>query len=125
MTTTITAKVTRDNGWWVAFFTLNGIEYGTQARRLDQLDTMIKDAINLVTDKPGSDVEVSLKLDMPEVSELVDDYKAKVRISREAESVASQASRHTVNVLRSLGLTVRDVASLMDISAQRVSQLHS
>ncbi len=47
--TSLDTTVTRDRNWWVAECTFHGKEYGTQARRLDQIEEMVKDAAALIT----------------------------------------------------------------------------
>ena len=58
--TLIEANAVRDDGWWVAEFSLEGKEFGTQARRLDQLESMIKDAASLMTGEPAEEFDVNI-----------------------------------------------------------------
>ncbi|SPT53735.1 Uncharacterised protein [Actinomyces bovis] len=51
------------------------------------------------------------------------EYKDRAKEAAAAEAKAASASRIAVAVLRQDGLPVRDVALLMGISPQRVSQL--
>lgn len=123
MTTRLTARSTRTGGWWaVEVPEVSGLV--TQARRLDQVTAAVLDAAALLTGRPESDFEVEVipVLDADDVSV--------VRIARErraeladAEQAAARASRAAVARLRSEGLTVRDVAVIMGMSPQRVSQL--
>ncbi|MDE1566192.1 MULTISPECIES: transcriptional regulator [Actinomycetaceae] len=71
--TTLDTTVTRDGNWWVAEFTLNGKEYGTQARRLDQIDEMVKDTAALITGDPLDSFAVNVSVDTPEFA--VNDIK--------------------------------------------------
>lgn len=61
--TQINATATRTSGWWVANFTVGGHEYGTQARRLDQLEHMVKDAAALMTDQPEDSFTVHIDIE--------------------------------------------------------------
>ncbi len=60
MTTLIQAQAVKDGEWWVASFTLNGQNYGTQARRIDQLQDMVADAASLVTGVEKVDFDVTV-----------------------------------------------------------------
>ena len=105
MTTQIHATAERGNGWWVVTFSVDGTEFGTQAKRLDQ----INDIDYEVTDARYVD--------------LVNEYKIRAHEALEAEHEAASASRRAVAAMREDGLPLRDVASMMGISPQRVSQL--
>jgi DNA-directed RNA polymerase specialized sigma24 family protein len=123
MTTTLTARCIRSDGWWaVDVPEVPGLF--TQARRLDQVPTVVLDAAALLTGRPESDFDVTV------APVLEDDDLAVVRDARErraalveAERAAAAASRAAVAQLRAEGLTVRDVAEIMGLSPQRVSQL--
>ena len=54
MTTQIHATAERGNGWWVVTFSVDGTEFGTQAKRLDQINDMVADAASLMTGRPES-----------------------------------------------------------------------
>jgi len=123
MTTTLTARCTRSDGWWaVDVPEVPGLF--TQARRLDQVPTVVLGAAALLTGRPEADFDVTV------APVLEDDDLAVVRDARErraalveAERAAAAASRAAVAQLRAEGLTVRDVAEIMGLSPQRVSQL--
>ncbi|MDD7464622.1 MAG: hypothetical protein PUK59_00010 [Actinomycetaceae bacterium] len=123
MTTRINATAIRDGSWWIAEFTLNGREYGTQAKRLDQLESMVKDAAALMSGEPEDSFSVSFVIDMPQYMDAVNAYKEAAMRAREADEAAAQASRAAVRMLRDTQLPMRDIGTLMGISAQRVSQL--
>lgn len=119
----ITAKAVQTDGWWVAFFTINGRKHGTQAKRLDKLEAMVKEAASLLTDKPESDFTVTITIDMPQYIEAVQEYKEASKEADAAIQKAAQSSRAAVDTLKRAGLSVRDISTLMEISPQRVSQL--
>lgn len=121
--TTIHASAQRDGKWRAVSFTVDGHEYGTQARRLDQVEAMVKDAAALMTDRIEDTFVVSVNVLVPDYLKVVNDYRAAARTAKEAAEAAQTASRAAVTQLRSAGLPVRDVATLMGISPQRVSQL--
>lgn len=121
--TDITAHAIRENGWWVADFTCDGKEYGTQAKRLDQLMDMVKDASALMTGRPEDTFDVHIVVDMAEYISEVEKYKEAAAQARDAEAKVAAASRSAVAKLKKANLGVRDIATLMGVSPQRVSQL--
>ncbi len=60
MTTLIQAQAVKDGKWWVASFNLDGRNYGTQARRIDQLQDMVADAASLMTGVEKVDFDVAV-----------------------------------------------------------------
>ncbi|WP_115728132.1 hypothetical protein [Actinomyces culturomici] len=123
MTTRINAKVERGQRWWIAFFDVDGHQCGTQAKRIDQLEPMILDAASLMAGRPVSDFTVDITVADAKYVGLVDEYKARARAAAEAEEAVARASREAVSTMRRDGLPMRDIATLMGISPQRVSQL--
>ncbi|MFY9262591.1 MAG: hypothetical protein GX483_01965 [Actinomycetaceae bacterium] len=119
----IEARAIRDNPWWVAEFAIEGREYGTQARRLDLLEGMIRDAAALMTGRAKDSFDIRLTVEDEYVKQLVSAYQESARIAREAEAVAAASSRRAVRELRARNMSMRDIGKLMGISVQRVSQL--
>ncbi|MHA7620224.1 type II toxin-antitoxin system HicB family antitoxin [Cellulosimicrobium cellulans] len=116
----VTAKATREGGWWaVEVPEVPGLF--TQAKRLDQVAEMVADAAEMLG---HLDVEVVV---VPQLegddAALVESASARRAALREAEAAAAAASREAVARLRGEGLPVRDVATIMGISPQRVSVL--
>lgn len=64
----IEASVTWDGRWWVADLTVDGREYGTQARSLATMRDMVADAALLMTDRPVSSFSVSLSVTICDAS---------------------------------------------------------
>ncbi|WP_172120991.1 hypothetical protein [Actinomyces faecalis] len=120
---TINATVTQDGRWWVADFTVDGHEYGTQARRLSDITAQVADAAALMTDRDPSDYTITITAADPRWAALIDDYQRAAADLARAQDAARDASRAAVTALRAQGVTGRDVAALMGISPQRVSQL--
>ena len=123
MTTQIHATAERGNGWWVVAFSVDGTEFGTQAKRLDQINDMVADAASLMTGRPESDFIIDYEVTDARYVDLVNEYKIRAHEALEAEHEAASASRRAVAAMREDGLPLRDVASMMGISPQRVSQL--
>ncbi len=117
----IIANVVRVGNWWaVDVPEVDGLV--TQVRRLGDVEAMVKDAAGLLTDRDESEFEVTVVVDSGRQSEV---ERARLLAARadEARLEAAAAARSVVTGLRSDGLSVREVASVMGISPQRVSQL--
>lgn len=116
----VTAKATRSGKWWaVEVPEIPGLF--TQTRRLDQIPEMVADA---ATTLGYPDVEVVVSAELPVADmEVVQAAKTRGRALREAEALAARANRDAVALLRGQDLPVRDVATLMGISPQRVSAI--
>jgi hypothetical protein len=96
----------------------------TQSRSLSDAEGMARDYVALALDVPEDSFEVRI---VPEVGGGVDQ---KVKQTREAITAAAQAqsrvaetSRALVGELKELGLTGKDVAVVLGVTPQRVSQL--
>lgn len=117
----LTARAQRSGKWWaVEVVEVPGLF--TQAHRLDQVADMVEEAATLFGHRGPFKIEV--------VPVLAEDLTRNIHAARaltiEAGQVQRQAaarSREVVERLRAEGLTVRDVASVLSISPQRVSQL--
>ena len=119
----LVAECERYDGWWVVDVpAVRGLH--TRARRLDQVEAMVKDAASLLLDHPEEDfsVVVAPRLPAAEQREIDEVKAARARLS-EAEAIMAKVSRAAVSDLRSQGMTVRDVAALMGVTPSRVSQL--
>lgn len=123
MTTIINATVERGTKYWIAQFTIDGIEYGTQARNYRDLEGMVKDAAALMTDRPLESFEVTLTLADKKLAHIVEEYQKTDQERRIALEAFSQSSRQAVSTLRRDGISTRDTAALLGITPGRVSQL--
>lgn len=119
----VTAKVVRSGGWWaIEVPEVPGVY--SQAKRLDQIPDVAADAVATMLDIEPEEVEVSIKPRLREaVRRDVDEAKRLSKAAREAEAAASAQMRRAVADAIDEGLTVRDTATLLEISPQRVSQL--
>jgi predicted RNase H-like HicB family nuclease len=116
---TYTAVCRRSGNWWaISIRELKGVH--TQARRLDQVADMARDAIALMLEVDPSGVEVTVE---PEVPAPVADALAARRAAREAEHAAEQATATAVKQLLDEGYTIRDAGRLLGLSPQRISQI--
>lgn len=121
-----TARAQREGKWWA--ISVNGLPGAlSQVRRLDQAEDMAREVIALVLDVSEDSFDVVVA---PELSEEHRDALAELDQAKEqyAESMAALAERQqkvTLLLVREAGLTVRDAATVLGVSFQRVSQLTS
>jgi predicted XRE-type DNA-binding protein len=122
-----TAKVRRSEGWWAVEVTGDDLPYPayTQARRLDQVEGMVRDLLalhfDIGKDETGN-VEIAPVLDSPlgeEVSRTRQAREDAERLRVDAVYLTRQTARH----LKAQGLPQRDISILLGISHQAVSQL--
>jgi len=121
----VTANVTRAGDWWaIEVPEVPGVY--TQAKRLDQVDEIVRDAVSLMTDIPPNDIAVHVEAFLPaELRAELDHAHALVHTYSKAQEEAGAIMRRLVVQLRDDGLSVRDVGEILDISPQRVSQLEA
>lgn len=114
----VTAHVTRSNGWWaISVPEIPGLF--TQAKRLDQVERMVLDAASLLN-KDVSHVEVVPVLD--EGAQIMLRELGKTRAKAEAlQKESSDMTKRAIRLFQAEGLTLRDIASLIGLSPQRVS----
>ncbi len=113
----------RDGKWW-------GLEVpeipGTfsQARRLDQVEETIRDAISLMLEvaKDSFDLEIDVQLPQDELAQLRA-FKTAQEKAVKAQAESSERARLLVAQLEADGLTMRDIGQVLGVSHQRVSQL--
>jgi predicted RNase H-like HicB family nuclease len=119
-----TARCHRSGAWWaIDVPELRGVY--SQARRLDQVEDMARDAIALFLDVPNDSFDVNLQPVLPEELKL-DLQEAKTARSRadDAGRKAQDAVRRVTRRLHDeLGLTVRDAGAILGVSHQRAQQL--
>jgi len=118
-----TVHCQRSGGWWAIMIPEVPGAF-TQARRLDQVESMASDVIALMLGVPEDSFGIHLApvLDdrAQKVLEQADKAKGAAQdAQREAVAAMSMAARTLVRE----GLTVRDAGRLLGVSFQRVSQL--
>jgi len=123
---TYRVAATREGDWWsLVADDVQGREVASQARRLDQADAAIREAIALVLDVDGDGFDVDIAPDLTHV-EVSDETLEALQLRRALAELSDQAHRRTpaaVAELRGAGLTVRDVAQLLGVTPSRVSQI--
>jgi len=122
----VTARATRSGAWWaVEVPAVRGAF--TQAKRLDQVPSMVAEVVALLRDVDVDDVEVTvLPILGGDADELVSDAREAARAAAEMQASASSKMRQAVRRLREdEHLTTREAAALLGVSHQRVAQLAS
>ena len=121
--------VTRDDGHWLA--DVPGLQGAhTYARNLPALDQAVREVIVLAADLPDAAMpELVLEYRYDTGDPELDATALEVRrLRRQADELAAAAAARTGEAAARLvarGLSVRDVAALLGISPQRVSQLRA
>lgn len=118
-----TVTATREGDWWeVDVSGLDGVF--TQARRLDQVEAMARDAIAVMLDVPDDSFDIDIEPVLPgrAADELAAALNARRR-SAEAQEEARVATEHAMGALRDVGLPVRDIGRLIGVSHQRAAKI--
>lgn len=118
----VTALAHRADGWWTV--TVPEVDGAiTQAKRLDQVPAMVADAVSLLEDVPVEDITVDVRPVLEEAEETAVTAALEAgRAAVEAQATASAAMRAAVRDLLPV-MPARDVARVLHVSHQRVSQL--
>jgi predicted RNase H-like HicB family nuclease len=119
----VTAKATRSAGWWaIEVPEIPGLY--TQVRRLDQVESMVKDAVTLMTGQALEVIDVAVEPVLPSgESAAVSTATAARAALRQAEAEAAAANRRAVSQLAKQGLTVRDIGTILGVSPQRAHHI--
>lgn len=117
--TRYTAVCRRSGDWWaISVPELKGVH--SQAKRLEQVEDMARDAIASFLDVAPGSFDIDVRAEVPDEVEVA---LAARLAAEEAEQRANQATIDAVHTLLGSGLTVRDAGRLLHISPQRVSQI--
>jgi len=113
---------TREGDWWAIVADLGEREVASQARRLDQVEPMIREAIGMVLDVDEHAFDVAVTPVLPDLSpEAHEAIEIRQRLA-ELQGRLGEIEPGAVSELREQ-LTVRDVAELFGITPSRVSQI--
>ena len=119
--TLYTATAVRDGRWWV--LTVDGLG-ATQSRTLKDAPQAVRGLVSSMLDVDAGSFEVAVE---PAIDRTVLDHVASARraVSEAArmQGDAATESRAAARELEGLGLTGTDIASILEVSPQRVSQL--
>jgi predicted RNase H-like HicB family nuclease len=118
-------RATRTGRWWAILVDeLPAVH--SQARRLDQIQSVAREAIALVLAVLEDSFDIQIQPDLAslvELKELIEETLRAREASDAARSRASAAMRHAVRELRDSGYTSRDPGALLGASNQRISQI--
>lgn len=119
---TFNATARREGKWWV--IEIPELGQTTQARNVAEIQEMATDLAAIIRNVDPSEVQVTVSIQAPELPE--DSWREareKTQRAQELAKEAAVASRVVVTSLRSSGYTMRDIAAILGLSHQRVSQL--
>jgi predicted RNase H-like HicB family nuclease len=117
-------RAIRSGSWWaIEFPDAPGVH--SQARRLDQVEEMARDALALFHGVNPDQIDLKVEADLPpEWVSLVNEVRRAQAAADQATAAASRLLREAASALQSAGLPVRDIGTIMDHrSPQRISQL--
>jgi len=116
------ATARREHPYWVVTVEDVGV---TQGRNLVEAEEMAADLVAVMTGEDAADITVQMHVDLSE--EVVARLAESRRLSAEAQRlqvVAAEAARDAVTELRDVvRLSGRDIAKVLGVSEQRVSQI--
>ena len=120
---TYTAVCEPGERWWaIRVPGVRGVY--SQARRLDRVEYMARDAIALMLEVPEDSFRVVVK---PDLGSELDAAVSRARKAREradrAQREAAEAATVAVTSLLALGLSMREAGQLLGLSHQRVAQI--
>lgn len=111
-----------DGAWSAAASDVDGAL--TAGGSLGEVERNIREAIGLVLDLPRrAEREMTVELEISVDGGRIDELVAAARRAREAAALAASATEEAVRELRAKGMSTRDVARLVGVTAGRVSQL--
>lgn len=116
-----TARCEREGKWWVV--TVLELESGrvTQARRLDQVDEVVRSLVRLMTGEEADAVHLEVILPEDLTGEVDRAREMRERAEREARESAALA-RSAARKLAESGMTARDIGKILGVSFQRAAQ---
>jgi len=118
-------EVHRDGRWWM----ISVPELGqiTQTRRISEIEDMARSLIAVSTDGPMSEVAVQVTtITLADGDDILGSAEEIQQLRRQAhslEATAADAARAYALKLTAAGIPVRDAATLLHVSPQRISQL--
>lgn len=108
-----------ERGWE---FDIDGVGV-TQSRTLTGAETMVRDYLSLDFGAPPESFDIEIHPDLGGLEDEAAVVRSDVRDIAERQRQAAVRSRDLARRLKSKGLTGRDVAAVLGVSPQRVSQL--
>lgn len=120
MSTTYTATaVPWAQGWELH---VDGIGV-TQVRVLAKAEQQVRDLVETMTGVDSAEAEVVLRYDLGGLEKEIADIQQRTRRAADIQATAAEDARRVVAQLRTEGISVSDIATILDRSRGRVSQL--
>lgn len=120
-----TVEVTRDGRWWMV--RVPEIDQLTQARRIGEVEEMARSLIAISTGSRLRDITIDIvSVNVPAVGDIAavaNDVRQLHTRARDFEAEAAAATIKYSRQMADAAIPVRDIAQLLGISPQRVSQL--
>jgi DNA-directed RNA polymerase specialized sigma subunit len=121
---TYTAVYSREpDGAWIVYIRGHRHEIHTFARSLRTARENIRDALSLWYDDAGSATVVDRVELEPALEEELAEAEELARLHSDVSRKLAAKRRRAVRVLQKSGLGTRDIAELLELSQQRVSQI--
>jgi hypothetical protein len=115
-----TATATREGRWWV--IDVDGVGV-TQARSVREAHEMVDDLVRVLRDDTDFEIEIHFLVDKLDATVLAQTVRGKVRMAEVAQRDAAEANREAARRLSAAGVSGGDIAGILEVSPQRVSQL--
>ncbi len=113
------ATATREGRWWVIYVDGVGV---TQSRTLAEANTWAQGLVEAVTGETGADVTVTPLLPDGTIDRVRHAQTVTARADAELRAAAGEIREATRKLLE-MGMSQQDVAAIIGVSRQRVSQL--
>ncbi len=119
-----TASCERSGGWWAVHVPeVPGVF--TQARRLDQVEAIARDALALFLRVPADSFDLRIEVELP--ADWAVSVERMQKLRHDAEMLQDQAGAAAAEAVEKLigegGLSVRDAGRVLGLSFQRIAQL--
>jgi hypothetical protein len=117
-------EVNREGRWWI--INVPEIDQITQARRVSEIEDMARSLIAISTDQPLSEIAVHIANICVDGADVLEPAAQVARLRHQAASVerlALAAAGTFASRLTKADIPVRDIAALIHVSPQRISQL--
>jgi predicted RNase H-like HicB family nuclease len=118
-----TVTATRSGSWW-AFSIPEILGAHGQAKRLDQVKDEAREVVAMMLDAPEDsfDLELEVTLD-PRMEHVLEEAQSARDSVESGQRIAQEKLLAAAEQLSSIGLSLRDIGSLLNVSFQRVAQI--
>ena len=121
---TYRVEVTRSDRWWSMHALIPRTVIYSQARDIEDVEVMIRDAISGALDVDPESFGLALEFELPgRVLDQVQRARTSAVEAVEVQARASRESRAAVQALRDEGLTLKEAGYFLGVTPHRVAQL--